>query len=231
MKTILGLLFVLAIFAMALSHTVAAQDLASEMRPAQLRAHSSGTNVRAADGSLWLITNERTRRQYSSVEAFQSYRFNDINLVIPMRGRDNHLPIGDAILPVEGRVYVQNSPPNQGQVYLMSGNTRHPFNSATIFTALGFNFATISWGDLSLATEGYALTSENERHPKGTLINDGGYMYYTSEYGRIAFPSLDVFFSWGYSFGDVVTATSGDRGLPIETVEMAARIPGQLSPR
>ncbi len=192
-------------------------------------AHVAGTNVRDG-GELWLITDVGTRRKYSSDFAFTSYRFNSLNAVAPISIGDLQLPIGPPILPAEGKVYIQSTYPNYKQVYLISGNTGHMFASDTVFLGMGFTFHSAEQADLSLANVGYTLTSPSERHPKGVLINDGGSVHYTTNTGRIGIPSIDVFNSWGLSFADVVTATTGDQNLPMEGV-MQARAPGQLTPQ
>lgn len=196
----------------------------------QQPAHVAGTNVQGEDG-VWLITDVGTRRKYSSDFAFRSYSFNSIVRIVPMSVGDSQLPIGLPIMPVEGKVYSQSVQPNQGQVYFMSGNTKHAFLNFDVFQALGFTFSSVVPADVNLATDGYMLTSVNDRHPKGALINDHGQVFYTTEFGKMGIPSIAVFNSWGFSFSNVLPATSGDLGLPIETVMMQARLPGQLTPR
>jgi len=196
----------------------------------QQPAHVAGTNVQSDDG-IWLITDVGTRRRYTSAIAFSSYGFNSGSDIVPMSAGDYQLAVGLPILPAEGRVYAQSVEPNPGQVYLISGNMRHSFASVDVFYAMGFSFSSVAGADLSLANEGWMIMSPNERHPKGTLINVGGEVFYTTEFGKMRIPSLAVFDSWGLSFSNVVLATTGDLGLPTEDVMMQPRLPGQLTPR
>lgn len=196
----------------------------------QQPAHVAGTNVQNSEG-VWLITDVGTRRKYSSAFAFSTYSFNSVNGILQMSDGDYQLPIGPPILPAEGRVYAQSVEPNPGQVYLISGNMRHSFASVDVFYAMGFSFSSVAGADLSLAGEGLMIMSPNERHPKGTLINAGGEVFYTTAFGKMRIPSITVFNSWGLSFSNVVMATSGDLGLPIEDTMMQPRLPGQLTPR
>ncbi len=196
----------------------------------QQPAHPAGTNVQNDEG-VWLITDVGTRRKYTSAFAFSTYSFNSVNDILQMSIGDYQLPIGSPILPAEGRVYAQSAQPNQGQVYLMSGDLRHSFASVDVFNAMGFSFSSVVQADLSLANEGWMIVSPNERHPKGALINAGGEVFYTTAFGKMRIPSITVFNSWGLSFSNVVMATSGDLGLPIEDVVMQPRLPGQLTPR
>lgn len=234
MNKILGLIFVMAFFAVTFATTTQSThaqslDLGSDDRPA--RAHKAGTNVRANDDTLWLITDVGTRRQYSSEAALVSYEFNNIHAVASMNSRDANLPIGDMILPMEGKVYVQTELPTQGYIYMMSGSTRHTFNSIDVYNALiGYSFENIGHADLNLAIEGYVLINVHERHPKGSLIDDGGIVYYTTEFGRIKVTPRG-FRSWNFNRAFVYTPTSGDLGLPIEPGALPMRIPGQITAR
>lgn len=190
--------------------------------------HIAGTNVRMGDGTVWLITNIGTIRRYTP-DAFNTYAFNNPQDIVPVNNADLSLPWGEPILPVEGRLYVNP----QGLIVMVSGNTLHGFGGNDIVTAMGFNVTTAPHNiDLSDGVMGYSIVSVNERHPKGCLINDGGVVYYTTEFGKIGIVSIDAYRSWwGNSFTNVLPATSGDRGLPIESGFIQSRIPGQLEPR
>lgn len=195
-------------------------------------SHVAGTNVVDSNDDIYLITNEGTRRRYTSLEAFNSFSFNNITLVQPMNAADAALFIDDPILPQEGRLYQQWFGPDAGQAYLISGNKKHPFASTTILEAHGFSLTNIGAPvDLNEAIMGYTIASPNEMHPKGTIVNIGGLVFYNTEYSRMGFPSVDVFYSYGFSFARVVNATSGDAGLPADNDVMQARVPGQLTPR
>ncbi len=197
----------------------------------ELTVHAAGTNVRGYDGSVWLITNTGTRRRYTSTEAFQSYRFNNESSVVTMSYGDYNLPEGNIILPAEGRLYLSSTGTDSGQYFVMSGPTKHAFINNTMIGVMGFNTNNAISVDLQLATFGYTIVQSSERHPKGTLINANGMVFYTTEAGKIGIATVSAFNSWGWSFSDIVPATSGDLGLPIEDGLIQVRTPGQLTPR
>src|SRR5437868_945239 len=71
--------------------------------PAFAAAHTVGTNIKSADGTVWMITSSNTRRAYTSWGAFTSYGF---NTSIVDANAD------DLALPVDGAGFI---PPQDGQ--------------------------------------------------------------------------------------------------------------------
>lgn len=85
-----------------------------------------------------------------------------------------------------------------GEVYLYFGLLISVSTGGT-----GVNFAIESW-------------TQNDPHPSGTLINQDGTVYLIgpTSASKAAFPNPEVFYSYGYSFSEVVPASAGDRALP-----------------
>lgn len=75
----------------------------------------------------------------------------------------------------------------------------------------------IDYGQAGKNSEPANLTdwTTDQSHPIGTLINENGTIYQITEAGRVGFPSVPVFRSYGHTFNDVVLASEGDKKLPV----------------
>src|SRR5664279_472627 len=67
------------------------------------------------------------------------------------------------------------------------------------------------------------------RNPAITTINDKETVYLIAPEGKIGIPSIDVFTSWGYSFGKAVLANVFDHPI-LQVGVMSPRAAGELSP-
>ena len=194
-------------------------------------AHAAGTNVSAADGAVWMIMPDGTRRAYTSAGAFLSYGFNSWSQVVTASAADLALPVGSSFIPPQdGSIMCSDRGADKGTCYEVSGGQKYGFTSAAVFTGLGFSFSNSKSGDVSWMTLGSTLiNSITPAHLPGTLVNNGGTVQLVGNNVLLGIPDLATFNSWGYSFTKVVPANSMDKSLTQNGV-MATRTPGQLSP-
>jgi hypothetical protein len=59
------------------------------------------------------------------------------------------------------------------------------------------------------------ITDTAERHPRGSVVLSEGTIYFLGQEVRYAFPSEEIFFSWGAKFEDVLVANSADLAMPL----------------
>lgn len=62
----------------------------------------------------------------------------------------------------------------------------------------------------------YANDSDNP-HPNGTLVSENGIVYLLDNNTREEIDTPNIFYSYGYSWSQVLQATTGDTGLPLGT--------------
>lgn len=176
--------------------------------------HAIGTNVVDKTGTVYrmqggLIAN---RAPYTSAGAFLSYKFNTWKEVQPANDADMAAPImkdGNGnpqfIIPRPGSLIN-----DKGTIYLITNNARIAFSNETAFKGLGYSFDNAYPGDTSFMLTHPDISSAENPHPEGTLINDNGTLYVTAYEGKIGIPSMAVLESWGYWISDAVPANSYD---------------------
>jgi hypothetical protein len=173
--------------------------------------HAPGTNVKGPDGTVYFITENYTRRPYTSAGAFLSYKFNGWLYVEPASEADMALPLdSDFISPRQGALIN-----DKGTVYIITSNVRQGFASEKAFRELGYSFNNVYPGDTSFMTAINPINSSARPHPDGTVINDKGTLYFIWSGWRVGIPNMAVFDSWGYWLSEVVPANSHDRDLPL----------------
>jgi hypothetical protein len=193
--------------------------------------HVPGTNVKSSDGTVWFIDNAYQRRAYTSAGAFLSYGFNNFSSVVPANSADYALPTWDFIPPADGKVMCSDRGFDRGTCYLITNNEKAGFTSEAVFIGLGYKFSRAIYGDVSfLPYSGSLIDNANQQHRPGTLINRQGTVLYVNNGGYVAFPSVEVFNSWGFSFEDVVPANQADNSL-ISYGSVSFRQQGELRPQ
>ena len=191
-------------------------------------AHNAGTNIKTSNGTIYLITQEGTRRPYNSAGAFTSYGFNSWANVKVATSEDLSLPIGSNVPPQDGKI-ICDTKQRAGTCYLITMGSKIGFPSADIFTKQGFSFSKVIYGDASFLGEKQNIQAGNEAHQAGVLINKNGTVYLVGVVGLIGISDLTTFNSWGYNFSDVVVANEADFNFSVSGT-LPFRQPGQLSP-
>lgn len=197
-------------------------------------AHTDYTNILGPDGTVYRIADGQ-RYAYTSAGAFSSYGFNSWSSIASATTGDMNLPVSTYwpsgstmertyfIPPRNGSLINDN-----GTIYLITNGLRAGFTSAKNFLDLGYSFVNAQRGDTSFMVSASLIDSTSRGHADGTLVNDRGTIYPMRSNGRLGFPSMSVFNSWGLKLSEVVPANSYDRELPLIGT-MSVRLPNQLS--
>lgn len=110
---------------------------------------------------------------------------------------------------------------HNGTIYFLGADLRYPFPSAAVFLSWGSRFEDVvpaNSGDVAMPigpVVEYKTSPGVTRHPRATLVNHNGTIYFLGADVRYPFPSAAVFLSWGSRFQDVVPANSGDIAMPV----------------
>ena len=103
--------------------------------------------------------------------------------------------------------------PNSATVYLVSGGQLTPFTSAQDFLSKGYTWSQVqqvspsqvSTTPTNSGSSSGLNTSSFYPYPSGSLVNDGGTVYFIgSGHTKVAFTSSQAFVGLGYSFGNVI---------------------------
>lgn len=178
--------------------------------------HPAGSNV-SSNGTVYYIQPpfiggampinppQPTLTAYPSSAVFLSYGFNSWNNVIPASGNDLALSKNSYFMPFADGSLINDN----GTVYVISNGSRNGVSSAAVFTGLGYKWSNLISGDTSFMPNGKTISSI-DAHLPGTLVNQNGTIYYISGFGKMGFPSISVFNSWGFNLKNVVLANNGD---------------------
>lgn len=200
--------------------------------PLAARAASAGEVYKTTDGTVWFITDNNTRRPFTSFGAFQSYGFLSQSQIKEADASVTALSAGDFIAPQDGRIFCATATKGtdvSGECSLVTAGKKAAFTSSAVFTGQGYSFARAFYGDSSFLEKTSNVDNASAQHRPGTLINNGGTVQLVVSGGLWGVPSLDVFNAWGWSFADVVPANSADTILS-QTGIIPARTAGQLVP-
>ncbi len=108
-----------------------------------------------------------------------------------------------------------------GTVYIAYKNTKTGFASASVFKALGYNFANvINASNSGLADSGFVVTTASASHPWGSWIKSGATVYFVHELGLIPVGDYNTFLNNGGDERLVVPANSYDFRLPMLSIMM-----------
>jgi hypothetical protein len=114
-------------------------------------------------------------------------------------------------IPRDGTLVKDASSP---AVYVMENGQKRLFATWNVFTGFGYQSKNIKTMSLAGIPDGPALTTSQQRHVRGTVVLNKSIVYFMGTSNRYAFPSKEVFAAWGYTFAEVVTATSYDLAVP-----------------
>ncbi len=214
----------------SLSNAASTKVGSSELIPPPVGgSHDVGTNIKDTSGTIYMISNDGSKRPYTSAGAFLSYGFNNFKDVVEVNSADLTLRTGDFIPPQDGKIICSDRGEDKGTCYLITGGRKAGFTSSTVFTKLGFSFKRSSSGDVSWMASYSNIDDAAKAHRPGVLVNDKGTIFMMGWERRIGFPSMDVFNSWGYNLLDVVPANAADKSA-VQSGVVPGRNPGELSP-
>jgi hypothetical protein len=182
-----------------------------------------GQNVLIGN-TVYFLDPSSSKRPYTSAGGFLSFGFNSFNTVLMPNQDEQNLPTGAFVYPMEGSLINDH-----GTVYVITSGERAGFTKAAVFLGLGYKWSNVIVGDTSFITTLPPINSTAQAHLPGTLINDKGTVYLIAPEGKIGIPSIDVFKSWGYSFGKAVLANAFDHPI-LQVGVMSPRAAGELSP-
>jgi hypothetical protein len=112
---------------------------------------------------------------------------------------------------VDGRLIKH---PNSPAIYVIENGAKRAFASMEALVGMGYNLGLVNVVDTDSLPVGEPIFTNNQRHVRGTLVNDNGTIYFLGAQLRYAFPSEAIFNSWGRSFAEVVMANDFDRQMP-----------------
>lgn len=172
--------------------------------------HPNGTLV--LDGQTIFLIRDGNRAGFRNPEEYFShgYRFDQ---AVPANDADLSLPAGEIIKALEGTLAIDDS--DNRTVYMVGLNgTKRGFTSELAFRRLGYMFGGLPTINLTDYPKGEDITEEALVHPEGALVLNGATVWWLRNGRRMGFESEQVFNTYGFSFGRVVDATSGDLSLP-----------------
>jgi hypothetical protein len=166
-------------------------------------------------GTFYLILNG-VRHGIANPGLLYSYGYSFPD-AMPDTAAYQNLAVGDLLSPNDGALV---KAPGDPTVYLISGQTKHGFTSASAFRALGYKFSsvlTIPAPQLSALDTGSNVSDPTARHLPGANVNSRGTIYLLSDTARLPYPSLAVFNTWDLrnDFSRVLPANAADVALPL----------------
>ena len=204
-------------------HVISAQ--ADNFVASPIRA---GLNVVDPDGVIWLVGKDSIR-PYTSLSIFNTYRFNNLAAVTPINGSEFQLRKGVAIPPSDGQVYCPDQGNSAGICFLLSRGIKYPFSSWETMIAFGYLAPKQLNANIDFVPSGPPITESDQMHFSGTLIRYEDVVMLVSDRGLLDIPNTETFFSWGYSFLEIVPANKHDLDLTIQG-ELGFRSIGELNP-
>jgi hypothetical protein len=79
--------------------------------------HSAGTNIKGADGTIYLVTTDGYKRPYTSAGAFLSYGLNSFAKTQNESTEDSSLKNGWFIPPQDGKIICSDRGADKGTCY------------------------------------------------------------------------------------------------------------------
>lgn len=178
----------------------------------------------AIGGAMPINPPPPTLTAYTSAAVFLSYGFNSWAAVASASADDIQLTKNGRLMPYADGSLVNDN----GTIYVISNGAKHGVTTASVFLSLGYKWINVIYGNASFMPDG-AVISAALAHAPGTLVNQNGTIYYISNFGKMGFPSLAVFNSWGFNLKNVVPANGEDMALSKDSIVSAWTL-GQLSP-
>ena len=172
------------------------------------------------DSGTFFLISKGQRQGITDPGILFSYGLSFSDALMPAAA-DLSLPAGPNLLPADGALVKTIQDPT---VYLISGQQRHAFTSASVFLGLDFkwsNILVVTSPELGQQPIGTIISSFSLQHLPGLDINENGTIYWIGNDGELhPYPDLATYNSWHTSsdFSKVVAANSADKKLPIGAV-------------
>lgn len=103
---------------------------------------------------------------------------------------------------------------DNGTIYTLELSLKRGFTSFKVFSDLGYKLSNVKVGNLSTVGFGQNISSAEVRHPRGTVVNYKGTLYFMGKDFRYGYPSESVYFSWQKDYLGVVPANVFDLQVP-----------------
>lgn len=133
---------------------------------------------------------------------------------------DTSNPTGTTVTPVNAPEpttprYITGSliKERDGTVYMIAGQNKKAFASATVFRAMGYTFSQVTPGDTSDYTLNYIIKNTSVGHPWGGWVRDGRLYYFVHETGMIPIPLWSIFMSFTQNKVPVPYMISSDKAI------------------
>ena len=110
---------------------------------------------------------------------------------------------------IDGTLILDN-----GTIYVIEFGKKRPFASMIVFTGLGYKLSNVFKVSSSGIPLGDGVFDATKRHVRGAIVLNNGTAYFMGTGERFAFPSAEIFLSWGLRFQDLVNANSADIAIP-----------------
>lgn len=188
-----------------------------------------GDTVQTPDGTLWFIDQDG-KAPYPSEVVFNTYRFNSAATI--KKVTEKQLKTFSTLAPVppqDGKVYLPKKGNNAGTYFYIGQGQKYAFSSADVVEAFGYLLPKAIEINLDGLPTGGQITTSDIAHKPGTFINNDGVVQLIGPESRLNIANLNVFYSWGYSFIDIVPANKADLQIP-EKGDVSLRGIGQLNP-
>lgn len=188
-----------------------------------------GDNAQTPDGTVWHIS-QGGKAAYPSQAVFSSYRFNTLSTVKKISlDQLKNIPSVPDVAPQDGKVYCPSQGLNAGTCFLLSQGQKYAFTSFEVLQAQGYIVTQTTGLNLDAIPTGGHIEKANEAHKPGSFINNDGIVQLITPDSRFNISNLTIFYSWGYSFLDVVKANREDLLIP-ERGNLSLRKAGELNP-
>ncbi len=104
---------------------------------------------------------------------------------------------------------------DHGTIYTIEFGAKRAFTSLKIFKSLGYQLKNVKSGDTSSLSKASNISSALTRHPRGTIVNDHGTLYFMGRDYRYGYASEAVYFSWNSNYKIVVSINAADLQVPV----------------
>lgn len=188
--------------------SVSGQEISPHPEGSKLRAASDypdGTLLMAPGGRMYVI--EEGRRRYIPSPLIFEARYRWDSAIAVAQSVIDSYPKGSDIFYPDGLLISSAT-----GVYLMDNNRRRPIHSPEIFESYGLNWSKVRRAtdfELSIIPRGSAF-SQVKTYANNTLLSpDNSPAIYRVVDGNLQYvPSAQVFESYGYNWGDILTLPS-----------------------
>jgi hypothetical protein len=178
--------------------------------PSANSGHPSGTLI-IDNGTVYLIK-DGTRYGFRDSQEYLSHGYN-FGQAVAANAQDRAMPQSLFVLKALEGTLVLDAADNT-TVYMIGLNgTKRGFVNASVFTALGYNFANLPKINLSDYPPGAPIGDATLPHPEGALVLDGQTVWWILGGQKQGFESMAVFNTYGFSLTKLVKANAADLAL------------------